>query len=392
MDKGTLACLLQKLVSIPSVNPALLNDPNLTGEERLADFLMQWGKANALECERFEAQKGRPCVLLSTGLKASSSPTLLCSAHMDTVWTPAMEEPFKLKAKGNRLHGLGAVDNKGSLTAALAALLELKDKELSCRFQVLCTCDEEWGLAGIKTMIPEHARPDAAIVMEGTELKLVAAHKGSCRFTITVRGKSVHSSLVSQGDNAIYKAARLISALEHYAQKLLLSKKHPLLGTSTLSVVTIHGGKQPSAIPDECSFIINWRTLPSETLASVTSQLRRVLDATKIKYEVASRSFDASHFEMDPDHPWLRTFQEVLIALKLDPEPYGVPYAAEAAITHHAGIPTVMFGPGAITTAHSADEAISLEAIITAAQVLVAAAVKFGAGSCHCERVGGIPI
>ena len=378
MNKKIIESLLRKLVSIPSINPALLNAPELTGEKRLANFLMQWGKENSLECELFEAQKGRPCVLLSTGLKSLSVPTLLCSAHMDTVWTPSMEEPFRLKAKDNMLHGLGAVDDKGSIVAALAALLELRNKDTQCRFQVLCTCDEEWGLAGIKYMIPGRIRPDAVIVMEGTELKLITAHKGSCRFKITVRGKSVHSSLVSQGDNAIYKAAKLILALKEYSEKLLLSKKHQLLGTSTLSVVTIHGGIQTSVIPDECSFDINWRTLPRETLESVRLQLQKILDSTTEKYEITFSSFDASDFEILSGHPWLVTFQKVLEKLNLDSGCQGVPYTAEAAITHKAGIPTIMFGPGAIKKAHSPDEKIDLKEILTAARVIVGAAINFG--------------
>ena len=137
----------------------------------------------------------------------------MISAHMDTVWPGDMQNPFELKEANGCLYGLGTSDDKGPLAAALIAMEELHARKLTVRFQVLATCDEEYGLCGITHMIPAHTRPALHIISEPTELKLVTAHKGSCRFTVKTHGISAHSSLVPQGENAIYKAVHLITAL-----------------------------------------------------------------------------------------------------------------------------------------------------------------------------------
>ncbi len=48
----------------------------------------------------------------------------------------------------------------------------------------------------------------------------------------------------------------------------------------------------------------------------------------------------------------------------------GVPYATHAAFYSGLGIPTVVFGPGAVEQAHTADEWISLDQLQQATDVL----------------------
>ena len=117
MDAKYAVELLRELVAIPSVNPGFTHAPADTiGEELMVAFLLNWARDNGISAQRFEAAKGRPCILLETGTKDGS--TLLLSAHMDTVWT-SIDQPFTLQERGNDLFGLGAVDEKGPLVSAL---------------------------------------------------------------------------------------------------------------------------------------------------------------------------------------------------------------------------------------------------------------------------------
>ena len=361
--------LLQELVAIPSVNPGFSNAPvEYTGEERLGNFLLDWAKTNGIEVQRFRAAEGRPCVLLSTG--PENAPSLLVSAHMDTVWTE-MSSPFELQQHGDFLYGLGALDDKGPLVSALCAIRELNKKKIALRFQVLASCDEEFGLIGIKYMIPEKLRPDMVIVAEPSSLQLIRTHKGSSRFTFQTNGKNVHASLVPQGENAIYKAARLVGALERYSESMLREPPHPLLGTNTLCVGTIHGGTQTSSVPDKCLLQVKFCSLPGETMETIKERLRHALDSAETEYELVEEIFDATPLDTPEEIPLIKRLQKILIQNGLDPTPQGVPYATESFRPAEFGIPAIVFGPGNIETAHTSAERIEIEQLCKSSSLLI---------------------
>jgi acetylornithine deacetylase len=47
----------------------------------------------------------------------------------------------------------------------------------------------------------------------------------------------------------------------------------------------------------------------------------------------------------------------------------GVPFGTDAAVTSAAGVPTVVFGPGAIAQAHTADEFIEIDQLQFATEI-----------------------
>lgn len=368
MSEEKVVQLLRELVAIPSVNPFFSDAPaNSTGEERLADHLMQWAKQRSISAEYIEAAPHRPCVLLESG--PDNAPSIMISAHMDTVWTVNMDKPFELQSDGKYLYGLGAVDDKGPLAAALTALENLNQQNLKVKFQVLASCDEEYGLCGIKKVIPELLSPSLHITSEPTSLKIVTAEKGSCRFKVTVRGKTAHSSVPHLGDNAITKAMRLIEALEKYSAYLNQQPPHPLLDRETLTVTTINGGTQTSSVADKCEFSINYRTLPGRTPENLQADLENTMKQTGIDFELWS-SFDAPPVETAKDDPWIRKMCHVLQKNSLDANPFGVPYASEAFQAAKYDIPVFIFGPGDINTAHAPNERICIDELITASKIL----------------------
>jgi acetylornithine deacetylase len=49
----------------------------------------------------------------------------------------------------------------------------------------------------------------------------------------------------------------------------------------------------------------------------------------------------------------------------------GVPYGADLRLfTRHAGIPTLLYGPGDVEHAHAADERVEIDEVVTCAKVL----------------------
>jgi acetylornithine deacetylase len=282
-----------------------------------------------------------------------------------------MDQPFTLQERGNDLFGLGAVDDKGPLVSALCALRDLNRINISLRFLVLATCDEEFGLLGIRHMIPEHIRPDGVIIAEPTNLKIVTAHKGCNRFVIQTKGKRVHSSLVPAGENAIYKAAELVSALKAYSAELLGAPPHPLLGTNTLNVGVIQGGTQPNVVPDNCTLTLDFRSLPGVTPESIHAHVTRALANCEADYDIIEEAYEAPALDTSPDIPMVKHLQKILSAAGLDAEPHGMPFTTESFRPAECGIPTIVFGPGDVASAHALDEKIAKDQLLLAADLFV---------------------
>ena len=245
-----------------------------------------------------------------------------------------------------------------------------------------CTVNEEYGFTGASALtrlwtersggiIPR--RPDAAVVAEPTGLQVVVAHKGVLRWRAHTRGRAAHSARPEAGENAIYKMARALQALERYPRDVLGPLgPHPLCGPATLSVGTIHGGVSVNTVPDRCTIEIDRRLMPQEVPEEAYRQL--------IDY-LAADAKTGPHVAHDP--PFMlgypledtanRALAQRLAAMVCEVSgqcrQVGVPYATDAAFFAAAGVPSVVFGPGSIEQAHTADEWIALDQLQQAAEV-----------------------
>src|SRR5215472_15730996 len=106
VDAGVITRVLETLVRIPSVNPALVAGG--TGEAEIARWL-------ARECERLgmpvsieEVAPGRPNVVATLrGIDPAAGRSLLLNGHMDTVGVGGIPDPFTPLLRGGRLYGRG---------------------------------------------------------------------------------------------------------------------------------------------------------------------------------------------------------------------------------------------------------------------------------------------
>ena len=105
--------------------------------------------------------------------------------------------------------------------------------------------------------------PDAAIVAEPTGLDVIVAHKGAIRWFCHTRGRAAHSSQPADGDNAIYKMAHVVVAIERYARDILATgPSHALCGPQTLNVGAIQGGTSINVVPERCRIEVEIRVPP----------------------------------------------------------------------------------------------------------------------------------
>lgn len=352
--------LLVELIALPSVNPASLPAHHAhAGEGRVAEFLAAVTAEAGLDVEFQKVFPRRSNLLARLRPAGKIRRTILLAPHLDTV-NVANENQFVPARRNGRLYGRGACDTKGSVAAfvsALCALAKSKSRPKETEIVFVGLVDEEQGQGGSRALVKSGFRADLAIVGEPTRLQLVTAHKGSLWLRLETRGQAAHGATPQFGRNAVHEMSRVVDVLEtDYAARLRV-RRHPLLGHATVSVGTIAGGTQPNIVPDHCVIGVDRRTLPGETERGVCGELTALLKTHRLDAKVSSvRQAPCPALETKAGRPLIQQFLRSLG----QPGPAGVHYFCDAAVLAGAGIPSVVFGPGDIAQAHTADEWVSL--------------------------------
>ena len=347
--------LLFELVALPSVNPAFLptRDPR-AGERRVAEFLAATAARAGLDVDFQKVLPGRANLLARLAPTGKTRQRILLAPHLDTV--NGAESQFVPRKKNGRFYGRGACDTKGSVAAMVTALCELarqgkRPAETEITFVGLV--DEEDAQQGSRTLAASGLKADLAIVGEPTRLQVVTAHKGSLWLKLETRGKAAHGAHPELGRNAVHAMARIVDLLETEYAARLARRRHPLLGSATVSVGVISGGSQPNIVPDRCTILVDRRTLPGENQGSVWQELRTFLRTRGLRAAcVDDRLAPCLPLETSPTLPLVARF----LSSVGQPRPAGVNYFCDAAVLAEGGIPSVAFGPGDIAQAHTTDE------------------------------------
>lgn len=372
MSVSDVISTLCELIEIPSVNPTLASaDDPPYGERLLAQHIAELLEGIGADVIRQRVLDDRENIIAILG--SGNIDVMLC-AHMDTVSGSGMRyPPFKPTFVDGRLYGRGACDTKASMAAMLMALRNIAKSNRHRTVIFAATVDEEHGASGAKAIcqwlvkeLGHDMLPRICVVGEPTDLKIATAHKGFVRGTIRTTGVSAHSSMPHLGINAICRMAKVIPSLEFYTDKVLSELTHPLLGTPTISVGMIRGGFAPNVVPDWCEIVIDFRILPSQDPVKAWSDLREFIRSQPtidFDVEFGQPELIDTGMETSPDEPLVRQLIEVTRSTLGNVEVIGVPYSTDASKFALIGIPSVVFGPGRIEQAHSADEFVEVEQV-----------------------------
>lgn len=379
MDQVTR--LLGDLVRIPSMNP--MGRPEASPETgyfegRLTSYLEAYFRELEIPCHRQPVFDGRENVIAYYHAPHGRR-TVLFDAHQDTVPVDGMTvDPFAAVIDGGRMYGRGACDIKGGMAAMLTAFARLVRERPADSASVIlaCTVDEEYTHRGSSALADSPpGKVDLAIVAEPTSFDVVTTHKGAVRWRIEASGVACHSSTPEQGDNAIYRLARVTTALQQVATELRAGPADAVLGAASLSVGRVYGGASVNIVPDQAAIEIDRRLLPGETPDAARSQVRDRLASLLSPEDTARTSFSDPWVCM----PALRSTAsaETLEAVRgavaraagRTPALTGVPFGTDAGPLGQAGMPAIVLGPGDIAQAHTRDEWIELDQVGTAAEV-----------------------
>ncbi|MBX3734834.1 MAG: M20/M25/M40 family metallo-hydrolase [Verrucomicrobiae bacterium] len=361
---SSTARLLRELVAIPSVNPAFLPAGDArAGEAAIAEFLLERARQAGLDARMQPVTAGRANVLARLTPPGMVRRRILLAPHLDTVGFPALDELLIPTVTGGRLRGRGACDTKGCVAAMLAALSAVaRDGRRPTETEIVFAglVDEENGQLGSRHHA-HHGDPAAlAIVGEPTQLEVITAHKGDVWLELRTHGRSAHGATPHLGRNAVHEMARVVDLLETRYGAQLKRRRHPLLGSPTVSVGSIRGGTQPNIVPEDCGITLDRRTLPGETEATVRREIRALLRSAGLRARFSKLQLaPCPPLETNPRQPLVQALCRAAGRRRT----LGVHYFCDAAPLAAGGTPAVVFGPGDIRQAHTRDEWISLTSL-----------------------------
>jgi succinyl-diaminopimelate desuccinylase len=276
---------------------------------------------------------------------------VLLAGHLDTV-PVAGNLPSRLD--GDRLYGCGTSDMKSGVAVMLRLAATLAEPVYDLSYVFYDNEEVEAvknGLNRITASHPEWLAADMAVVLEPTNGVVELGCQGSVRVRATVPGVRAHSARSWRGENAIHRAAPLLTRLSGYAARIV-----PIDGLTYregMNATRIGGGVAGNVIPDECWVEINYRFAPDRTEEQALDHVREFLDGYALEVTDSSPAAPPGL-----SSPAVRAFVDTV---------GGTPIAKfgwnDVARFAQLGIPAVNLGPGDPNVAHSRGEYVEIARI-----------------------------
>ena len=259
-------------------------------------------------------------------------PVVVLSTHFDCV--PPF---FPSRIEGDRLYGRGACDAKGILAAQVDAADRLR-REGDTRIGLLFVVGEERGSDGARAA--DQAARGCRFLVDGepTDNRLGVATRGVLRLRLRASGKAAHSSYPELGESAIDK---LIDAL--VSLRAMDLPADAVLGRTHYTIGLISGGVAPNVVSPAAEAEVMFRTVSDasavrQAIASLESrvEIEHVLEVPPVRMTTIP-GFETAVFPYTTDIPFLASWGQPLL-----------------------------FGPGSIHAAHTADEFVPIPEVIDA--------------------------
>ena len=382
LDPDEVVRFARALIAAPSENPGATEDEAASVAAEILEGL-------DASPEIVRGEERRPSVVARLG--DGARPRLAWNGHLDVVPAGDLDTwdhpPFEGTLAGGRLIGRGAADMKGAVAAALAAAAAIRRSGvvLAGTLDLHLAADEEnLGLHGTKVLWEAGLLDrDACIVGEPTELQLALAERGGAWVTATAVGRAAHGSRPHLGVNAITSMARFLLRIE----EVLPDLEHPLVGRPTVNAALIAGGSAPNVVPDRCEVDVDRRIVPGETSPDeVLAPFERLATAIRAEHPEVDLSFRIREWteaaEAPPDARIAELCRRaVLEETGVAPDDVGLTGITDARFyLNDAGIPAVILGPGSLSVAHTANEWVAVDELISAARIYAGAFVGFLGG------------
>jgi acetylornithine deacetylase len=362
--------ILRELVAIPTPS----HQSNLPLIEWVAHFLEAKGWQVQLFPYSDEQSVAKANLLArpSGAMQDEAQIELAFVCHTDTVpfsgaWRGATL--LTSSADGKLLHGCGSCDVKGALACFLAAI---EDTIVSPQVALILSADEEVGCKGMDRLLRSaKLQISSAIVSEPTSLRPGIAGKGYGLARITINGIEAHSAYPNEGVSAIAMAAKLICQINELGAQVKGEHGDVLFDPprTTINVGVIEGGSAKNIVAGKCSFLVEWRPIPSDPPRAILAQLEWLCDCLrsdhpKVHVHIELLRAEAGFGTAEPGPLQLR-LRQMAVAAGQPFRPCGISFGSEATRLSAVAQEVIVIGPGDMHTAHSDRECVPVAELET---------------------------
>ncbi len=303
---------------------------------------------------------------------------LVINAHVDVVPpSEGMDEPYAGRIADGVITGRGACDDKGPLATLYYLLARLKEQnaEPACDLIFHLVVEEENGGNGSLAMIRRGERADGCIVLEPTEERVLTSIRGAVWFKIEFRGVAGHSGQAGRTRSALLMAHEAITLLDAYQRDLLAQSRGIALfdafeNPMPVTFGRLAAGNWPASAPNRAVLEGVLGFLPNRTKETVCREIEEVLSqGTGWGRDDFTLDFTYRHdcSVTDPRGDLPRKLIEAGAAAEVG----AMPASCDAWFYNNLlQIPTVVYGPGSLSAAHSKDERMELAELRAAAETL----------------------
>jgi len=316
-------------------------------------------------------------------------PVIAFDSHVDTVDVGQPEQwgfdPFSGEIRNGRVLGRGAADQKAGIASMLTALKIISETSADLPFTLFFVgsvleedCD---GLCWQYIINEDKLLPDIVILTEPTDGKINRGHRGRMEIEVTVTGISCHGSAPERGQNAIYRLAPIIQAIERLNANLAMDS---FLGKGTIAASRIRSNSPSlNAVADLACLYLDRRLTRGETPESACAELEWLPEVrtTGAKIEIPvfdTLSWRGTTYPASKVYPvWALPENHHLIdyACRCHNRLFGSMPAVDkwsfstngVATMGISRIPTFGFGPGKEEMAHAADESVAIDDLVRCA-------------------------
>ncbi|MBT2494650.1 MULTISPECIES: succinyl-diaminopimelate desuccinylase [Microbacterium] len=342
--------VLDLTASSVDLTRAICDIPSVSGDEKtLADAI----EAAITPLTHLEVFRHGNTIVARTDLGRAQRVAI--AGHIDTVPINANLPTRDIEIDGvPYLWGRGTVDMKAGTAVQLKLAAELTDPAIDITWMWYDNEEIEAsknGLGLLAAVRPDLFRADFAILGEPSNGEVEGGCNGTLRAIVRTTGVRAHSARAWIGENAIHRAAPILTRLAEYRAREV--PVEGLLYRESLSAVRIAGGVAGNVIPDACEVEVNYRFAPSKSAADAEAHLRGVLAGFEIEITDAA---EGARPGLDAE-----IAKQFVAAVGAEPRPkYGW---TDVARFSALGIPAVNYGPGDPHLAHHDEERVPLAQI-----------------------------
>lgn len=235
---------------------------------------------------------------------------VLVVGHIDVV--PADDKMFIPSFEQGLLRGRGSLDMKSFAAVGLDSLQYVIKNNLSLKFGVLLSSDEEKGSFGLDSFLKSYPQLTSKIVLDvdvaGDITKIVAKCKNPVFVKLIAEGQEAHGSTPWLGIDANEKILTALSNIRKYYP--YFSKELPLPDNTWIDTVhfaKIEGGDVANVISNHCEALLDFRLTEKSTLLELEQNLTSCLPSGVV-YRIISSSHPVV---MDENNPYILQYKKL---------------------------------------------------------------------------------